>query len=56
MFPGLRMTDDEPGPEPPKPCPICRVTMQVAETEDRRVHECHNCGMTIVTVLQPKDK
>jgi hypothetical protein len=30
--------------------------MYVTETEDRRVHECHNCGMTIVTVLQPKDE
>ena len=36
----------------PKPCPICSVAMQAAETEERIIHQCNNCGMKI-TVLLP---
>jgi len=42
---------------PPKACPICSVAMQVAETKERTVHRCGNCGM-IITIQRPvtKDK
>ena len=42
---------------PPKPCPICSVAMQATETNERIVHCCNNCGMTITVVLPvTKDK
>ena len=45
------MADDDRPPTPPRSCPICRVTMQATETDERIVHQCHNCGMTITMVL-----
>jgi predicted RNA-binding Zn-ribbon protein involved in translation (DUF1610 family) len=44
------MADDVPL-IPPKSCPICSLAMQATETEERIVHECPNCGMTITIVL-----
>jgi hypothetical protein len=39
---------------PPRACPICSVAMQAAETKERVVHRCENCGMIITIVLPVK--
>ena len=45
------MADDDMQSMLPRSCPICRVAMQATESDERIVHQCHNCGMTITIVL-----
>lgn len=40
--------------EPPKPCPVCQVSMQADETDDGTVHQCPKCGVVISIVRGPK--
>jgi predicted RNA-binding Zn-ribbon protein involved in translation (DUF1610 family) len=38
--------------EPPKPCPVCQVAMQVDKTAFAVVHQCARCGV-VITVANP---
>ena len=45
------MADDDTPSTPPRSCLICGVAMQATKTDERIIHQCHNCGMTITVVL-----
>lgn len=36
---------------PPKSCLICSTAMQTTKTDERIIHECGRCGMSITIVL-----
>ncbi len=46
------MADDDMPPTPSRLCLICGVAMEPTETDERIVHQCHHCGMTISVVLR----
>jgi Zn-finger nucleic acid-binding protein len=35
-------------------CPVCSVAMQATTTDDKIVHLCQQCGLTITVVAPPK--
>jgi Zn-finger nucleic acid-binding protein len=41
-------------PKPPKVCPVCFVAMQATKTEEKIVHLCQRCGLTITVGSLPK--
>ena len=44
----------QPRPDRPKTCPVCLVAMQATRLEDRIVHRCQRCELTITIAPIPK--
>jgi hypothetical protein len=41
-------------PTPPKPCPICKIAMQLKSVPNGTIHICQRCGLEIAVIPEPK--